>query len=290
MTSSTALILSGKEAAARWREEITARVGSLVARGVRPGLATILVGDDPASGVYVRTKQKVAAEAGFRSSGIRLEASVSQAEVEEAVARLNADPEVHGFLVQLPLPEHVDAVPVLQGVDPSKDADGLHVTNLGRLLLGVPGPRPATPTGILRLLDHHGVELEGRRVTVIGRSQLVGRPLSVMMSEPGRDATVTVVHSRTADLVEATRSADVLVVAAGVPGFIGAEHVRPGAVVVDVGTSRVGDRLVGDVRFDEVVEIAAALSPVPGGVGPMTIAALLANTVWLAEAAMSDER
>jgi methylenetetrahydrofolate dehydrogenase (NADP+) / methenyltetrahydrofolate cyclohydrolase len=280
----TARILSGKDAAAVWRAEVAGRVGALADAGVRPGLATLLVGDDPASEVYVRMKGKAAERAGLRSFGVRLDASASQDEVLEAVSRLDEDPLVHGFLVQLPLPAHIDPAPVLQSIDPAKDADGLHATNLGRLVLGLPAPGPATPTGILRLLDHYGIALPGRRVTIVGRSQLVGRPLSIMMSAPGRDATVTVVHSRTSDLVEATRSADVLVVAMGRPGFIGAEHVADGAVVVDVGTTRVDDELVGDVRFDEVVEIAGAITPVPGGVGPMTIAALLANTVMLAEA------
>jgi methylenetetrahydrofolate dehydrogenase (NADP+) / methenyltetrahydrofolate cyclohydrolase len=283
MVVNDARILSGKDAAAVWRAEVAGRVGSLAADGLRPGIATLLIGDDPASEVYVRMKLKAAEATGLQAFGIRLEASASQAEVEEAVGRLNDDPRVHGFLVQLPLPAHLDPAPILQRIDPAKDADGLHATNLGRLVLGLPGPGPATPTGILRLLDHFGVGLVGSRVTVVGRSQLVGRPLSIMMSAPGRDATVTVVHSKTADLAEATRSADILVVAMGRPGFIGAEHVADGAAVIDVGTTRVDDRLVGDVRFEEVAAIAGAITPVPGGVGPMTIAALLANTVMLAE-------
>jgi methylenetetrahydrofolate dehydrogenase (NADP+) / methenyltetrahydrofolate cyclohydrolase len=284
MVTNGARILSGKEAAAMWRAEVAGRVGALAVDGVRPGIATLLVGSDPASEVYVRMKLKAAEASGMRPFGIRLEASASQVEVEEAVGGLNADPRVNGFLVQLPLPDHLDPTPILQAIEPSKDADGMHATNLGRLVLGLPGPGPATPTGILRLLDHYGIGMSGSRVTVVGRSQLVGRPLSIMMSAPGRDATVTVVHSRTADLAGATRSADILVVAMGRPGFIGAEHVSEGTTVVDVGTTRVDGRLVGDVRFEEVAAVAGAITPVPGGVGPMTISALLANTVMLCEA------
>lgn len=283
----TARILSGTEAAAEWRAEIAGRVGALAADGLRPGLATLLVGDDPASAVYVRMKLRAATAAGLVARGVTLEASASQQEVEQAVADLASDPAIHGFLVQLPLPDHLDPVPVVQAIPTHKDADGLNTSSLGRVVLGLPGPRPATPTGVLRLLDHYDVATAGRHTVIVGRSQLVGRPLSIMLSAPGRDATVTVAHSRTPDLASVTRSAEILIVAAGSPGLIGAEHVAPGAVVVDVGVNRVGDHLVGDVRFDEVAAVASAISPVPGGVGPMTIAALLANTVMLAERADS---
>lgn len=282
----TARILSGTDAAALWRAEVGGRVGALAADGIRPRLVTVLVGDDPASEVYVRMKLRAAARLGLDATGIRLEASATQEEVEAVVAGLADDDSVDGFLVQLPLPAHLEPIPVLQGIPPSKDVDGLTAASLGRMVLGLPGARPATPTGILRLLDHYGIPVAGRSVVVVGRSQLVGRPLSIMLSMAGRDATVTVAHSRTGDLPEITRRGEILVVAAGQPGLIGRDHVASGAVVVDVGVTRVGDELVGDVVFDEVAAVASAISPVPGGVGPMTIAALLANTVLLGEARM----
>lgn len=277
------MILSGKEAAEVWRAEVAGRVGALAAEGRRVALATLLVGEDQASQVYVRMKHRAAEAAGITAHDVRLGADATQSEVEDAVDRLNADPGVDAYLVQLPLPAGLDAAPVLERIDPGKDADGLHPVSLGRLVSERPGPRPATPLGILRLLDHYDVTVSGADVTIVGRSALVGRPLSIMMSATDRNATVTVTHSRTADLVAATRRADILIVAAGRPGLIGEEHVGPGSVVVDVGTTKEDDRLVGDVRFDEVVRIAGAVSPVPGGVGPMTVAALLANTVMLAE-------
>jgi len=277
-----ARILSGTEAAAVWRAETAERVGALAAAGKRVGLATVLVGDDPASDVYVRGKHAAAEAAGIQSFDHRLGSSATQAEVNAVVDRLNADPEVDGFIVQLPLPEGFDPGLVVERIDPRKDADGLHPFNLGRITLDAPAPRPATPSGILRLLDHHEIEVRGRSVVIVGRSSLVGRPLSIMMSGRERNATVTLAHTGTRDLASVTRGAEILVVAAGQPGMIGREHVSPGAVVIDVGTTRVDGRLRGDVRFDEVAEIAGAITPVPGGVGPMTIAGLLANTVWLA--------
>jgi len=277
-----AVILSGTEAAMVWRAEIAGRVGALAADGVRVGLATLLVGDDPASHTYVRGKHRAAEEAGIRSFDHRLTATATQHEVEATIDRLNDADDVNGFIVQLPLPDGLDSRKVVERITPGKDADGLHPFNLGRLALDAPGPRPATPSGILRLLDHFDIDTRGRRVVIVGRSVLVGRPLSIMLSGRERNATVTVAHTGTNDLPELTRSAEILVVAAGSPEMIGAEHVSRGTVVVDVGTTRVGDRLRGDVRFDEVAEVAAAITPVPGGVGPMTIAGLLANAVWLA--------
>jgi methylenetetrahydrofolate dehydrogenase (NADP+)/methenyltetrahydrofolate cyclohydrolase len=278
----SARILSGTEAAAVWRAEIAGRVGALAAGGRRVGLATLLVGDDPASEVYVRGKHTAAIQAGIRSFDRRLPVSATQAEVQAAVDSLNADPEVDGFIVQLPLPGSIDPDAVVQRIDPAKDADGLHPCNLGRMALGQEAPWPATPSGILRLLDHYEIDTAGRRVVVLGRSALVGRPLSIMLSGRRRNATVTVAHTGTHDLPEVTRSAEILVVAAGTPGLIEARHVSVGAVVIDVGTTRVEGRLVGDVRFAEVSQVAAAITPVPGGVGPMTVAGLLANAVWLA--------
>lgn len=279
----TARILSGKEAAAALRAEIAGRVGGLAAEGRRVGLATLLVGDDPASAVYVRNKHQAAEAAGMRSFDLRLPADASQDEVEEVVARLNEDDSVDGYIVQLPLPGHLDSGSVLAGMDPRKDADGLHPVNLGRMVLDVPAPRPATPTGILRLLDHYGIPTSGMQAVVVGRSTLVGRPLSVMLGSKGRDATVTVAHTGTADLAAVTYEADLLFVAAGRPGLITGRHVKPGAFVIDAGTNSVEGHLVGDSVFDEVVEVAAGITPVPGGVGPMTIAGLLYNTLLLAE-------
>jgi len=281
----TARILSGAEAAAVWRAEIAGRVGSLAAEGKLVGLATLLVGDDPASAVYVRNKHKAAEASGMRSFDLRLPSTASQREVEGMVDQMNDDPEVDGYIVQLPLPDHLESPPVLARMDPDKDADGLHPINLGHMVLDSPAPRPATPTGILRLLDHYDIPTRGSRAVVVGRSTLVGRPLSIMLSAKGRDATVTVAHTGTADLESMTAGADLLFVGAGRPGLITGRHVKPGAFVVDAGTTRVDGRLVGDTVFEEVVAVAAGVTPVPGGVGPMTIAGLLFNTVLLAEGA-----
>lgn len=280
----TARILSGREPGAVVRSEVAGRVGALAHDGVRVGLATLLVGDDPASRVYVGIKHKAALEAGITSIDRRLPATATQAEVEEVVDELNADPVVDAYLVQLPLPDHLDAARILQRMDPRKDADGLHPVNLGRMVLGLPAPRPATPTGILRLLDHYDITTVGLDVVVVGRSALVGRPLSIMLSQKPHDSTVTVVHTSTRDLDAVTSRADLLIVAAGSPGLIGRGHVKPGATVVDVGTTKTEGGLVGDVDFEAVSEVAGAITPVPGGVGPMTIAGLLANTLLLAEA------
>lgn len=279
----TAIILSGREPGAVVRAEVAGRVGALSHDGVRVGLATLMVGDDPASKVYVGIKHKAALEAGIISIDRRLPATASQHEVEEIIDELNSDPVVDAYLVQLPLPDHLDAARILQRMDPRKDADGLHPVNLGRMVLGLPAPRPATPTGILRLLDHYDISTVGLEVVVVGRSSLVGRPLSIMLSQKPHDSTVTVVHTNTRQLERVTSQADLLIVAAGSPGLIGGDHVKPGATVVDVGTTKTDDGLVGDVVVDEVMGVAGALTPVPGGVGPMTIAGLLANTVMLAE-------
>ena len=284
----TAKILTGKEPAAAQRAEVTERVAALAADGVSVGLATLLIGDDPASAVYVGMKHKAAVKAGIKSIDRRLGGEVSQEEVDAEIDALNADPEVTGYIVQLPLPGHLDTDSALLRIDPRKDADGLHALNLGRMVLDLPAPRPATPSGVLRLLDFYEVGTSGRNVVIVGRSQLVGRPLSIMLGQKSRNATVTVAHSRTKDLVGVARSADILIVAAGSPGLIGGDHVAPGSVVVDVGTTKTDSGLAGDVRFDEAVEVASAITPVPGGIGPMTIAGLLANTVVLAEAAQGE--
>lgn len=280
----TALILRGDEVAAGTRVDVARRVAALTALGHGVGLATVRVGDDAASQIYVRNKHVAAAEMGMRSVDHHLSADADEADVEALVADLNADDDIDGMIVQLPLPSHFDPQRILEGIDPAKDADGLHPVNLGRLVLGRPGLLPATPSGILRILDHYAIPTAGLRTVVVGRSFLVGRPLAVMLGMKGRDATVTLAHSVTPELEVLTRQADVLVVAVGSPGLIGASGIAPGATVIDVGTNRTGGGLVGDVRFDEAVGVAGAITPVPGGVGPMTIASLLVNTVTAAEA------
>lgn len=274
-----ARILSGVEVAAALRAEVAAAVA---AHPGAVGLATVLVGDDPASHVYVSLKHAAAVAAGMVSIDRRLPATATQAEVEAVVDKLNADPAVVGMIVQLPLPDGLDGDRVVERVDPGKDADGLHPLNLGRLVLGRPTVTPATPTGILRILDHYHIATVGALAVVVGRSFLVGRPLALMLGARGVDATVIQAHSRTAGLADLTRAADLLVVAAGTPRLIGGADVKPGATVIDVGTTRTESGLVGDVDFASVVEVAGAVTPVPGGVGPMTIATLLANTVSLA--------
>jgi methylenetetrahydrofolate dehydrogenase (NADP+) / methenyltetrahydrofolate cyclohydrolase len=273
-----ALRLDGKQLAAvieaRLRDTIAQQLPGV---GRPPGLAVLRIGDDPASGVYVANKEKACARVGITSLGAHLAADTPAAEVLAAVQRLNADPSCDGILLQLPLPTGLNEGPLLLAIDPEKDADGLHTLNLGRLLKGEPGPRSCTPAGVMALLAAAGIELAGKRAVVVGRSILVGQPMALMLQ--AADATVSVAHSRTADLAALTRQADVLVVAAGRPRMIGADHVQPGAVVVDVGIHRSEGGLCGDVRFEEVEPIASAISPVPGGVGPMTVTMLLVNTV-----------
>ena len=250
----------------------------LAAAGRPPGLAVLRVGDDPASAVYVANKEKACARIGVASFGDHLPGDTPPAVVLQTIERLNANSEVDGILLQLPLPAGLDEGPLLMAIDPEKDADGLHTLNLGRLLKGEPGPRSCTPAGVMALLRSNGIDPAGKRAVVIGRSILVGQPMALMLQ--AANATVTIAHSRTADLSAHTREADILVVAAGRPAFIGADHVRPGAAVVDVGIHRKPEGgLCGDVRGGEIESIAGALSPVPGGVGPMTVTMLLVNTV-----------
>lgn len=264
-------------------KEVEARLSSLIAgscaiAGRPPGLAVLRVGEDPASAVYVANKEKACARIGVASYGEHLAAETNPETVLSTIRGLNADPRVDGILLQLPLPPGLDEGPLLQAIDPEKDADGLHTLNLGRLLKGEPGPRSCTPAGVMALLRRQGIDPSGKRAVVVGRSILVGQPMALMLQ--AANATVTVAHSRTADLSAHTREAEILVVAAGRPRMIGAEHVRPGAAVVDVGIHRKPEGgLCGDVRAEEVEPVAAALSPVPGGVGPMTVTMLLVNTV-----------
>lgn len=277
----SALVLDGKAVAAAVKEEVAERVEAL---GFSPGLATVLVGDDPASHVYVRNKRRTAEKVGIRSIHHELAADTSQADLESLIDSLNADSDVHGILVQLPLPAGLDSEAVTERIDPRKDVDGLHPRNLGLAVLDRPGLRPCTPSGVMRILRHYGISPRGTRAVIVGRSFLVGRPLALMLSARGVDATVTVAHSKTADLAQVTAEADILVAAVGVPRLIGSDHVKPGAVVIDVGINRTEEGLVGDVDFDQVEPIASAITPVPGGVGPMTVAMLMANTVAAAEA------
>jgi methylenetetrahydrofolate dehydrogenase (NADP+)/methenyltetrahydrofolate cyclohydrolase len=260
-----------KQDAAAWRERT----------GAPPGLATILVGDDPASAVYIASKRKACAEAGIADHHRHLDADTSQDEVAELIEQLNANPEVSGILLQLPVPKPLDGHALTAAIRPEKDVDGLTPLSAGRLAQGAPGLRPCTPLGVLELLDHHQIQLEGAEAVVVGRSDLVGKPVAALLLQ--RHATVTICHSRTRDLAAVCRRADVLIAAVGVPRLIGADHVKPGAAVIDVGTNRLDTGLVGDVDFAAVAPIAALLTPVPGGVGPMTIAMLLRNTLTAAE-------
>ncbi len=278
----TATILDGKATAAAIKADLAERVAKLRAGGVVPGLGTVLVGDDPGSHAYVGGKHRDCAEVGIESIRVELPASASQADVEAAVARLNADPACTGYIVQLPLPKGLDASRVLELMDPAKDADGLHPVNLGRLVLGAPGPLPCTPRGMVELLRRYDVPLAGADVTVVGRGVTVGRPLGLLLTRRSENSTVTLCHTGTRDLAAHTRNADIVVAAAGVPGIISADMVKPGAAVLDVGITRTEHGLVGDVA-PAVREVAAFVAPMPGGVGPMTRAMLLVNVVEAAE-------
>jgi methylenetetrahydrofolate dehydrogenase (NADP+) / methenyltetrahydrofolate cyclohydrolase len=276
-----AKILDGKAAAAEVRSEVASEVAGLRERGVPVRLDVILAGDDPASITYVASKERDSQEVGIESRVHRFSADVTQEELSDLVGRLNEDTGVSGFFIQLPLPEGLDSMPLISSISPAKDVDGLSPESVGRLVVGLPSLVPCTPHGVIQLLKRNGIELSGREAVVVGRSNLVGKPLTQLLLR--ENATVTLCHSRTRDLPEVTRRADILVVAAGKREMVGAEHVREGAVVVDVGIHRNEEGgLVGDVRFDEVEPRAAWISPVPGGVGPMTRAMLLHNTVTAA--------
>jgi methylenetetrahydrofolate dehydrogenase (NADP+)/methenyltetrahydrofolate cyclohydrolase len=279
----TAQILDGKATAADIKKGLAGRVAALAERGVRPGLGTVLVGDDPGSRAYVNGKHRDCAEVGIASIRRELAADATQQQVEAVVAELNADPGCTGYLVQLPLPSGIDANRILGLIHPAKDADGLHPLNLGRLVLGQPGPLPCTPRGIVELLRRYEVPIAGADVTVIGRGITVGRALGLLLTRRSENATVTLCHTGTKDLAAHTREADIVVVAAGRPGLLTADMIRPGAAVLDVGITRTDAGLAGDVA-PEVREVAGYLAPMPGGVGPMTRAMLLANVVDAAEA------
>lgn len=281
----TATIIDGTAVAANVREQVAREVAAFAGRSGRaPGLATILVGDDPASSIYVANKRKASSQVGIADYHQHFSAQATQGEVAAAIEASNHDPEISGILLQLPVPEGLDGAALTASISPDKDVDGLTPISAGRLLHGTPGLRPCTPLGVLELLDRYDVALEGAEAVVVGRSDLVGKPISILLLQ--RNATVTICHSRTRDLAGVCSRADVLVAAAGSPGLIGPEHVKPGAAVIDVGIARTDAGLRGDVQFDAVVQRAGWLTPVPGGVGPMTIAMLLRNT--LAAAALQE--
>ncbi len=278
----TARRIDGVAAAARRNAESAWRAAALAAHGVRPTLAVVVVGDDPASRVYVRNKERACEAAGVASRRVAFDADVPAATVLRSLAQLNADPGVHGILVQLPLPPHFDVAQVIQAIDPAKDVDGFRTDHLGALVAGLPGFVPCTPQAVVALLDGEGIEIDGREAVVVGRSNIVGKPLAAMLL--ARGATVTVCHSRTAELPAHTRRADILVAAVGRPGLVRGDMVKPGAAVIDVGINRLPDgRIAGDVDAASVAAVAGRLTPVPGGVGPMTVACLIANAVEAAE-------
>lgn len=277
-----AQIIDGKAIAAKVRERIGSTVATLKQQGVTPGLAVVLVGDDPASRVYVGMKKKMCVELGMYSADHELPASTTEAELLGLIGQLNADQRVHGILVQLPLPEHIDTDKVLEAISPDKDADGFHPYNVGRLAIGKPTFQPCTPYGVMVMLDEIGFDLKGKEVVVVGRSNIVGKPVALMCLS--RHATVTICHSRTRDLADVVRRADVVIAAVGKAEMVKGDWIKPGAVVIDVGINRVGEKkLVGDVEYAAAAERASAITPVPGGVGPMTIAMLLQNTLESAQ-------
>jgi methylenetetrahydrofolate dehydrogenase (NADP+)/methenyltetrahydrofolate cyclohydrolase len=279
-------LISGKIISAQINEELCLEVKQLKTKGIEPCLAVVLVGEDPASEVYVRNKKRTSEEIGMISIGHNLPDTTTQRELETLIQSLNADPAVHGILCQFPLPEGLDEKKVIQTIAPEKDVDGLHPLNAGLIAMGIPKFISCTPYGVLQMLKRSGISTSGKNVVVLGRSNLVGRPIATLLSSKGWDATVTVCHSRTSDLAEVTSQADILIAAIGIPEFVKANMVKPGAVVIDVGINRIDDpnkakgtRLVGDVAFEEVAAKASFITPVPGGVGPMTIAMLMVNTV-----------
>jgi methylenetetrahydrofolate dehydrogenase (NADP+)/methenyltetrahydrofolate cyclohydrolase len=277
----SARIIDGKALAAQVRAEVKSKVAALAQRGIRPGLAVVLAGDDPASKVYVRNKTRACEEVGLRSQQIDYPASVTQEELMACIGKLNADAAVHGILVQLPLPRQLDSARILEAVSPAKDVDGFHAVSMGALVAGAPGFVPCTPAGVMRMLEHARVPLAGCRAVVLGRSNIVGKPVSLLLLQ--KDATVTICHSKTRDLAAVSREADVLVAAIGRPKLVTASMVKPGACVIDVGINRMPDgSLAGDVDYAAVKDVAGWITPVPGGVGPMTIAMLLENCLHAA--------
>lgn len=287
-----AKIIDGKAIASQIRSELTERIGVLKSKGVTPRLAAVLVGDDPASAVYVGTKQKTAEAMGMASDVIRRPAPTSFAQVEDLIRELNARKDLHGYIVQSPLPDHLDEAALVELIDPAKDIDGFHPENVGAMTLGFPRFLPCTPAGIVELLVRSGIKIPGTETVILGRGNIVGRPLSILLSlkSPKGDSTVTLCHSRSREMVSHCRRADILILAMGRPESITGDMIKPGATVIDVGINRIDDpmtskgyRLVGDAHFPSVSEVAGAITPVPGGVGPMTVAMLMSNTVMAAE-------
>lgn len=284
-------IIDGKEVAAALRKEIAAEVAEMVAKGEKaPHLVAILVGNDGASQTYVGHKEKCCQEVGFRSTVMRLDEQTTQQELLELIAKLNADEDIDGFIVQLPLPKHISEQKVIEAIDPRKDVDGFHPVNTGRMISSLPSYLPATPDGILSLLKYYKIETAGKHCVVLGRSNIVGRPMANLLSQKGWDCTVTICHSRSKDLAQMVASADIVVAAIGIAEFVTAEMIKPGAVVIDVGITRVasdvtksGWRLLGDVKYSEVAPKCSYITPVPGGVGPMTIISLMRNTLKAAK-------
>jgi len=272
-----ATVIDGRAVAKAFKEEIAEKTAQMIAGGIQPHLAVVLVGENPASQVYVRNKENGCIKAGIRSTVIRLDEDCTQEELEKTVTSLNEDASVHGILVQLPLPRHLDEARVLRLIDPDKDVDGFHAMNSGRLMNGQPGFVPCTPLGVMKLLESYGIDPCGKHAVVIGRSNIVGKPMAMLLLQA--NATVTVCHSRTQNLSEITKQADILVAAVGRANFVTADMVKPGAAVIDVGINRVDGKIVGDVDYDAVFETAGYITPVPGGVGQMTIAMLLSNTL-----------
>ncbi|MGH7678171.1 MAG: bifunctional methylenetetrahydrofolate dehydrogenase/methenyltetrahydrofolate cyclohydrolase FolD [Gemmatimonadaceae bacterium] len=289
--SGRGVLIDGKAVAARLNERVAERVRALEARGIVPGLSVVLVGEDPASAAYVKSKGKACDDLGLRGETIRMPASISEDELIAVVDRLNATRQVHGILVQMPLPKQIRPDVIIRRIDPAKDVDGFHPVNVGKMLIGEPDAFvPCTPAGVMVLLREYRVRTAGARCVVVGRSNIVGKPMMALMVQPGADATVTVCHSRTLNIAEHTRQADIVIAAAGKPALVTGDMIKPGAVVVDVGINRVEDpaaprgyRLVGDVDFESAREVASLITPVPGGVGPMTIAMLMENTLRAAE-------
>lgn len=282
MSSTSARIISGKTLAQQVRDDVAQRVQSLSSRNIRPGLTVVLVGDDPASHVYVKNKAIACEKAGIKSDVIRLNADVSEDELLTLIQQLNDDDSVDGILVQLPLPAHLDEYKVIETISPHKDVDGFHISNVGLLMTGRPLFRPCTPYGVMKVLESENVTIRGAEAVIVGASNIVGKPMSMLLLAAG--ATVTLCNSKTRDLASHTKRADILVVAVGRPNMISADMIKPGAIIIDVGINRLDNgKLVGDVNFDEAIHVAGGITPVPGGVGPMTIAMLLVNTLEAAE-------
>ena len=279
-----ARLIDGKQISSAERSAIASDTAEFSGRtGIVPHLAAVLVGDDPASQVYVRNKERACEKCGLRSTLHRLPAETTQSELLDLVQQLNHDPDVHGILVQLPLPDQLDATSVLDGILPAKDVDGFHPENVGLMLQGRPRFLPCTPHGVMKMLEHENVQTSGAHAVIIGRSDIVGKPMGALLIQRGIDATVTTCHSRTTDIAAITSQADILIAAVGIPEFVTGDMIKPGAVVIDVGINRVDDQLVGDVHFESASQTASAITPVPGGVGPMTIAMLLRNMLVAAE-------